>query len=106
MTKRDEFGTLCEPGSAEWGLELLDAIEAQDGHKTAVILRELMYLCGWDTSQNVAFKANFRFIGSDDKLMWWTSVPDAPGWWDPTLFQQLCQTLGRKQSTEGAPLAG
>jgi len=84
---------------------LLDAIEAQDGQKTAVILRELMYLCGWNTAQNVAFKANFRFIGSDDKLQWWTSVPDVERG-DTALFHELCQILGREQSTEGAPLAG
>lgn len=113
MTKRDEFGSLCEFGTDCWGFELLEAIEAQDGMKTAVILRELMYLCGWDTAQNVAFKANFRFIDNDESLQWWVAVPGSDGWWepstgwwDPALFQQLCQTLGREQSTEGTPLAG
>lgn len=102
----DEHGIMRETGSDNWGLELLDAIEAQDGQKTAVILRELMYLCGWNTAQNVAFRANFQFIGSDDKLQWWISVPDSAERWDSTLFHQLCQIHGREQSMEGAPLAG
>ena len=77
MTKREEFGALRNMGTFDFGFDLLAAIEKQDGAKTAVILRELMYLCGWDTAQNVAFKANFRFLSQDDELTWWTSIPDS-----------------------------
>lgn len=62
--------------SAEmFGDELVAAIEKGDGQETAVILREMMYLAGWDTAQNVAFRANFRSLRSPTELQWWTSVP-------------------------------
>ena len=63
-------------GCIGFGDELLGAIKRGDGAETAVILREMFYLCGWGTAQQVSFRTNFRWNITADDLKWWTSVPD------------------------------
>lgn len=58
-----------------FGDELLVAISRGDGAEAAVILRELFYLSGWGTSQQIAFRTNFRWVSKNAELEWYTSVP-------------------------------
>lgn len=58
-----------------FGDELLEAIIRGDGAEAAVILRELFYLSGWGTAQQIAFRTNFRWVRKGVELEWYTRVP-------------------------------